>query len=509
VAENDADDALNPEPAPKRTEGFEMRQRDPEQPTLFPKDELVVPPTVLSLRKSVSIIQAVPAKAEHAQSLNGRRLFDACITAAQLDFRQREKNALERVINDRLSPLFEIRVGELSKLANIPGKNFERIYAELDRLFETSFRWNIIGEDSSVEFEMKAHFLSSVGYGVGGKKGLVRFSFDPSVLQMILDPKLWATLSFVAMEDGQLRTAASYALYQNTWRYVNTNAKVTAALPTETWIDLLVGPSRYVTEENGVRRATGYADFKRRVLMDAIRRVNEVRALSYTLELKEHKAGNRVARLQFRFIPKEQQSLGLPLSWPGDVLKFLSAIGLSDAEIKDIGEAHSYEIVADSIVRLREAEKRMREANKRITSRRGYFLGILANVAAGGGEQDPEEIERQVRHQEAQQAAEDRRQRSQDDWEAHRSQRFREGFWDLPLAQREALLQSFSESEEAQQAAMVLKRGLKSSNVGAMAILRAWLAKSHPHVIDQVLLMPEDRSFEAWLTLQNETASRP
>ena len=150
-------------------------------------------------------IHAIPVKAEHAQSLNSRRLFDACILVTQIDFRRRDRAEVERIKNDRISPVFEVRITDL---ASIPGKNYQRLYAELDTLFEMVLRWNIVGEDANVEWDMKSHFLSSLGYGKGQKRGLIRFSMDPAILGIVLEPSNWATLSLQAME--RLGTAASY-----------------------------------------------------------------------------------------------------------------------------------------------------------------------------------------------------------------------------------------------------------------------------------------------------------
>lgn len=482
--------------------GFEMRQRDPEQEPLFPKEELIIPPAIQSWRKSVAILHGLPTKPEYALGLNGLRVFDACIIIAQIDFRQRGKAELERVIKDRLSPIFEFRVGELARLANIPGKNFTRIWDELDALYEASFLWNVIGEDGAVDYEMKSRFLSTLGKGVGGKTGMVRIAFDPAVLQMVLEPTLWATLSFAAMEDKNLRSAPAYLLYQNTWRYVNTHQKVTAAMPTETWIDLIAGKgSRFLTDIDGEMRATGYADFKRRVLLPAMARVNDVRALSYTLELKEFKAGNRVAKLQFSLVPKKQESLGLPLVWADDVLKFLTSCGFTDGEINDLSESHSYEEVIESIARMRASMKRMREAKKKISSLKAYFRGTLANVAAGAREDDPEKIEVEARKQEAEALAEQRKKRSLEEWEQYRARRFNEGFWELPDAQREQLLQEFKDSDDARAATSLLARGVgPGKNAAAMAFIRSWVAKARPDVMDKILFMPEELSHDAWMT---------
>lgn len=480
--------------------GFDMRRREPDQPSLFPTEDLIIPETIRSIRKAVSAIHATPLRPEHSQSLNSRRLFDACILVAQIDFRKRDKQMLERVRTERLSPMFETRVTDLARLAGIPGKNYERIYEELDQLFEMILRWNIVGEDSEVEWEMKSHFLSSLGYGRGHKRGLIRFSIDPSILGIVLEPSNWATLSLQAMEG--LGTAAGYALYQNAWRYVNTHAKVTAVLPTATWVELLMGHSRYVVDdpEQG-KRVVNYGDFKRRVLMDAVRRVNDIQALSYTLELKEYRSGTRVSKLQFKFIPKKQPSLGLPLTWPEDVLRVLERLDFTQSEIENLSQVHSYEEVADSILRLKAAENRLKAAGRPINSKKSYFNGILANIASGavGDDLDHEKIEAESKAQEAQLAAELRHARLKKDFSKHVADVFSTKLYELDAVERDEIIRSFEASPSAAKAQLLIKNGWSAKSVGALSILRGWLATDRPEVLDRILTNPEEKSFDAWM----------
>lgn len=498
-------DELDPQIPPadsRRTQaGFDMRLREgDQQPSLFPTEELLVPATLRTMRKAVAAIHAVPMRAEHSQGLNGRRLFDACILIAQLDPRLKDRQNLARITQERMSPMFETRVSDLARLAGIPGKNYERIYEELDRLFELTLQWNVVGESQEVEWKMKSHFLSAVGYGEGMKRGLVRFSIDPSVLGIVLEPSNWATLSLQAMEG--LGTAASYALYANVWRYVGTQAKVTAPLPTATWIELLMGPCRYVVDDGAEKRVVDYGDFKRRHLMDAIRRVNNVPALSYTIELKEIRSGNRVARLQFKFVQKQNQDLAIPLIWPSEVVQVLTQIGLSSKEIHDLGQSRSYEEVAESLVRLTKAEERLRAKGQPLSSKKAYFQGILQNVAAGSAtdEAADEAIAAEVREQQARQLQEERQAKAQQKFAEHQTDRFRENLFSaLDASVRESLFRDFEAANGSSTMQTFLKKGWTPKNAPLLAQLRAWLAKEREEIVSGLLPNPEDRDFDAWL----------
>ena len=438
---------------------FDTRLRDadpsalPKQQSLFPPDELVVPATVREMTKAVSAIHAVPTKPEYDLTLNGRRLFDALIVVAQLECRGREDDLIEKVKLYRASPMFEVRLARLAEIAGIPGKNFVRLYAELDHLYEMDFAWNVVSEDKSVEWEMRAHFLSLLGHGKNFKKGYVRFAFDAEVLKMVLEPSCWAKLSLEIMSG--LKTGASYALYQNAWRYIGTKNKVTATLPTHIWIELLVGKSRFVTEPEAGQRVVDYGEFKRRVLTDAIARVNSVTALTYLLELKEIRSGNRVAFLQFKFIAKSTLArngeipvqLGIPMMWPADIRASLESIGYTVIDIQDLAEAHSLEDICDAIKRLDVATQRMKEKGQRMQFPRQYLDGILRNMHAAEmtAKVEDEKAQAALKAEEARHAAEERRARYAEQFQAHQRHRFSDWLFDLDEWVRNGLIGEFLE----------------------------------------------------------------
>lgn len=494
---------------PHMTTPFEMKSHadDPSsQGALFASDDWEMPQNLATFRKAVSAIHAVPIKAEHNHTLNTRRLLDAVILCVQLDFRKREREQVERILEDRISPVFEVRTSELMKIAGITGKNYNRVYEDLDHLFQMVLKWNVVGEDSSVLWDMKAHFLSSFGVGKGKRLGYVRFSIDPSILEIVMEPRMWATLSLSAIKE--LKTPASYALFQNVFRYANTQNKVTAALPTETWIELLAGTSKYidVDAETG-RTVINYHDFKRRCLLDAIERVNDAQALGYTIELKEIRSGTRVSKLQFKLNPKKQESLGLPLSWPSKILTTLEKIGLTEQEITDLSQSHSFEEVAESLIRMQKAEMKIREQGKQIFSRKLYFNGVLANVAAGAP--DSEIDQDALRTKEAERQAQERQERMKELFAKHQANVFSERFFALPETEQNSITADFESSPDGKSAKLLLsKQGWSAKNVGAMTMLRKWAKENNPTLLSSLLSNPEDTNFEAWLAWRLEQTEK-
>lgn len=490
-------------------EGYALQERELTQPSLFPTEEVLLPEALRSMRKAVAAIHTVPTKPDVQHTLNSRRLFDACVLVAQIDIRRREKGFLDRVRSERISPMFEVRTSELARLGGIKGSNLERIHSELQRLYEMSLQWNLVGEDASTIWNMQSHFLSVIGIGKGAKRGLVRFSLDPEVLLLVLEPSNWATLSLQVMEG--LGTEASYSLYQNAWRYLGTNAKVTAALPTETWVELLLGKSGYLEYgPNGEKKVVRYGDFKRRHLLDAMERVNSVAALGYTLSLKEIKSGNRVSRLQFKFEPKKVGQSLLPLTWPKDVITALEHLGFGPDEVQDISQSRSFEEVAESLVKLKAAEDKLKATGRRINNKKAYFQGILVNVAAGASLDtlEHERIEAEVRAQEEKIAAQKREERLREGFDRYRAESFAERLFDWDEGKRNALIAKFEEDDlkRGGVAKGFVRKGWNPGNGPLMALLRDWLMKHDPARTEELLPYPHQRSYESWLAWRLDTA---
>lgn len=475
---------------------FDMRRLEPTQQTLFTTEDLIVPESLQKLRKAVAAIHTVPRNPDVSQNLTNRRVFDGLIIAAQIHCRQQGKDFIRRIREERISPLFEIRTSELAKLSGIPGKNYDRIIEECNRIYEVDFEWNVVGEDAEVIWENRARLLSSLGVGRNHKRGHIRFSMDPEMLVLLLEPSLWASFSLSVMHG--LGTSAAYALYQATYRYINTNQKVTAPLPTKTWIELLVGKNRYSKEVDG-KEVINYGEFKRRVLNDAIAKVNEVPALSYRIELREHRQGNRVARLQFKFVPKEP-ALSLESTWPEDILVVLRSMGFDAREIDDISQAHSSVVVTDAIFRLKEAEQRLRGQGRMVSARKPYFLGILRNIAGGADEIDPLKLETEVRVEMAERAAENRKKQMQEAFEEHRRKRFADWIASLSAEEKQQWVAEYEGDKDFNPVlGKSLRRGLIEANKSALATLRVWMEKSRPEAVAGVFNLPEYQSLEAWM----------
>jgi hypothetical protein len=481
---------------------------DGEQPWLFPQGDLVVPDTVLRMRKSVAAIHAVPVAGD--TSLNTRRIFDALILAAQMDLRVRGAEMMARIKNDRVSPYFEVRITELARLAGIKGKNYKRIYDDLDEIFDMRMDWNVVGEDAAIEWSMKAHFLSTYGRGTGQNAGLIRFSIDPAILVIVLDPANWATLSLQVLRG--MPTLASYQLYQNVWRYINTTHKKTAALPVETWIDLILGPSRFVKVDPKTKKkvANDYRDFKRRYLVDAIERVNSTQALDHTIELKEIRSGNRVAKLEFFFTRKSQQRLVLPVAWDTSLIDRLRVMGFSSQDISEISQRHTADHMTRALLLLAVAKDRLARGGDVMGREREkpYLLGILQKLPEDAVKGDPGlslDDDEQRRLLEQQRSEEERATRLAEEFSLHNRECFRRAMQEGPAEIVKGCRAQFESSASFTTNKFVIERfGWES--VPALLAVNGWLRDNEPELYVRLLPLPHEREFEAWLATASEKA---
>ena len=479
---------------------------DANKPWLFPESDLVVPDSVLRIRKSVAAIHAVPMSGD--TTLNTRRIFDALILAAQMDIRVRGPEMMARIKSERISPYFEVRITELAKLAGIKGKNYTRIYADLEEIQDMRMSWNVIGEDATVEWEMKAHFLASYGRGIGNKAGLIRFSIDPGILAIVLDPANWATLSLQVLRG--MPTLASYQLYQNVWRYINTDQKKTAQLPVETWIELILGPSRFVKMDPKTKKkvATEYRDFKRRYLLDAIERVNNTPALDHTIELKEIRSGNRVAKLEFKFNRKSQQRLVLPMSWDASLIDRLRVMGFSSQDISEISQRHTADRMTHALLLLEVAKERLARAKDVMGREREkpYLLGILQNLPAEpeSGDLAPSMgDDEQHRILEQQRKEEDRATRLVEEFRLHNRDCFKRALQEAPAAVIKDCRTQFELSPTFESNKLFIER-YGWDAVAVVIAMNAWLRDNEPKLYEQLLQTPSDRDFNVWLTTLKE-----
>ena len=493
-------------PADEGTE-YEVLAVDEPELGLFMPDELFVTQSLNNYRKPVAAIHSVPEKRDASLKLSSRKLMEALPLAVQLDLRSRRKDDAQELVRkireDRATPLFEIRTKELARLAGIAVSNMDRIHEMLAELVGFKFIWNVLGEDGKAAYESVAAFLIRRDKGVGGRRGYTRFAFEPEILLWFLEPQMWASLSWTVMSSlgghgngpGQ---EAAFGLYQNIWRYITTHAKLTPAHDTATWIDFILGPSRFVqVDAAGKKTVVDYKDFKRRYLLPGLAILNSHPALNHTAEVSEEFSGRRVARLRFHFKEKRQASFDLPLGWPPATLKQLEEIGFKEKDIVTLSQLYPYDQVTEALKRLPGAEQRTRAAGSRVYSRKAFFNGILVNVAKGEA-QTAEDEAKLLKEAEKRQIEEDEAQRMRaltEKFRTHQRGLMLTALQALPEAERTAL---FEEHIAADPSARVLFKGANPGG-GYLTAFTTWVTKAKPDLVDAWLVEPKDKTLQSWL----------
>lgn len=474
---------------------------DDVQPSLFQAGELLAPKGISKYRKGIAMLHMVPSPGERGHTLNSRRVMDAIAALVMIDFKRRPRHQVDMLRELDASPMFRVTKKELRTMAGVASKNFGRVEDVLELLHNMKIQWNVLGELEEVEWNMTSHFLASYGVGVGPNEGMVCFSIDPRVLNLVLEPRLWASLNLDVQR--QLTTETSYVLYQHAWRFIGTTHKLTASLPVETWIELLMGESRYVqkTEPGGDKRVVDYSEWKKRYLLPSIDRINNISMLGHTLELVESRAGLKVKRLQFKLLPKTQEKLDFPFTWPDQIIEALKNLGFEDGKIADLAQGFTLDEVVESLTRYRQAEERKRAQGERIAAPTNFFYGVLQKTADQLKLDDEAiaAIEKAARAEETEQRAREGQARALAEFERRQTKRFVDTLRAWPATRSAGLFSAFESSSEFSKAKLLVAKGWDNAGQGAFSVLKSWARKERPEDYLELLPNPEDRKLEDWL----------
>ena len=120
---------------------------------------------------------------------------------------------------------------------------------------------------------------------------------------------------------------------------------------------------------------------------------------------------------------------------------------------------------------------------------------------------DHEKIEAEARAQDAHRAAQERQERLKLEFERHQARTFAGNLFSVEEGQRNTWLRSFEQSPDGTKAQLLLRRGWDASNTGALSLLKTWLSRHHPAVLDALLPNPEDKALEAWMAWRLDQAN--
>lgn len=296
-------------------------------------------------------------------SLLSRKIFNVMVYHAQ---RIRNKGENAPIDTEVAKNYYWIPLSELARDAAYDSRDTELFKEQVQelqniRIFsEDAIQWTSERLVSSVKL------VNPRGLKKQGGMLWFGFAFPPEVESMVMAPGSYTKLS--VYYQALLRSGASLALYEICRRYATNPSRVTNRAEWEWWYGALTG--------NPVGDSIPeYKYFKRDVLKYAITEINMVTDIN--VELIEHKQGRRVASLQFKVVPAQQEALALsaPPVIDGELIKRMMALGLSQEDACNL-LATTEDGKLKATLDLTEARLRNPKAAK-VTSPAGYFKQAL------------------------------------------------------------------------------------------------------------------------------------
>ncbi|NEX63001.1 replication initiation protein [Noviherbaspirillum galbum] len=305
-------------------------------------------------------------------SLLSRKIFNVMVYHAQ---RIRNKGENAPIDTEVAKNYYWIPMAELARDAAYDSRDTELFKEQVQELqniriySEDAIQWTSERLVSSVKL------VNPKGLKKQGGMLWFGFAFPPEVENMVMAPGSYTKLS--VYYQALLRSGASLALYEICRRYATNPSRVTNRAEWEWWYGVLTGnPVGETIPE--------YKYFKRDVLKYAITEINTVTDIN--VELIEHKNGRKVASLQFRVAPANQESLALsaPPVVDAELVQRMMALGLSQEDACNL-LATTEEPKLKATLDLVEARLRNKKAPE-LTSPAGYFKqalrqGYVSNTA--------------------------------------------------------------------------------------------------------------------------------
>lgn len=277
----------------------------------------------ISLLSAAPVLQEAPdvlykaTAVVHMYPLSGtynhfsRRVYNALLVLALRVWNAMTADHRAKVLSQRRVLRFTSTVGEISKVLRATSNATDRIYDAVDNLYKLECRFDAMAEDASI-WGISSRLISQHARPEKGT-GEIQWEYPPDVFQLLMKPTKYAIIDLRL--SNTLSSGSALALYENTHRYVSNPGHLTAKLPVEDWIRLIVT----------TRSAVNYFDrgkyryFKRDVLMPAIEELNSSEICPIQVTLQETKGlRGRVTHIQFVVEHKKQLALPTETGQTGD-----------------------------------------------------------------------------------------------------------------------------------------------------------------------------------------------
>lgn len=445
-------------------------------------------------RKAVQAVHCHPASGELSTLI--RRVLNALFIHAQDGFRALTDEQRQLTKEWRGTPIFKLQIGRLKSMIEMSGNDHGRVYDAMDNLYRWEFHFNVMADvsgESQIVEKTKSRILSSYSRGEGERQGEISYEIPHDVLMMILEPRPFAQIDMRAVNS--LGSTHAIALYENLVRYVGTRNKVTAVMPIEDWTSLISGVGKYPSG--------AYKNFKRFVLLPAMKWLEKIEAVPFTAELREVKGPrNRVVALQFKLQMKKQASLDMgmpPPTWSPKLLEILAKVYLMNkADIGELAKMATEDELKEAINRDGVMIQRKMAAGETISNRANYLRGILRNLQGGkpkDAEPEPDEEERESK---LVQDAMARAGRMRDEFERMQISTIVSRMDSLDDDELRDVRNRFEQSKKDDQTvSQMLKRGWRRGAGGLNSMLAHWISRQ-PDIVGMFLYKTEEVDFSVW-----------
>jgi len=190
--------------------------------------------------------------------------------------------------NNRNARVFTITVDELLIFFDMGNKNHVYLKNELEVLNKTQVKYNLLGKNRRSKESGVFTLISEFKY----LRGIIKFSFPPSIEQMILNPKMFGKINLVVIKS--LRSKYSIALYELAEDYINAQIpKMEIASFRE-----LMG----IEEEQYYKFST----LRKYVIDVAIKEINDSENITFSLGYELEKRGKKITHIKFTTHKKEE-----------------------------------------------------------------------------------------------------------------------------------------------------------------------------------------------------------
>ncbi|MCY0386261.1 replication initiation protein [Robbsia sp. Bb-Pol-6] len=294
-------------------------------------------------KKAVQAVHIAPKSG--AITLQQAKMFNALI-----------KNAIAQNTEDqRLT--FEYSLRNLIDDVGLNSNNRNYVKATINSLVGTVVNWDHLMPDSRSIW--KASGLLS-GAEIDGSR--LRYNFSDQIRELLLNPVMYALIDMRITR--QFKRGHSLTLWENVVRYEGVGR--TGRIPVKTFRELFLG------QDSNKSSYREYKIFKSRILIPAMREVNEV--TDHTVELIEYKNGRSVAEVQFTIMRKPEAKTEEEVD-PA-ILQSVTKLGVLPSEARRLMSEYGGERVQQAVAYIKE---RMSKRNAPPVDNVGaYFRRTLA-----------------------------------------------------------------------------------------------------------------------------------